>query len=124
MQNKGAIRLFAILLGLICVYQLMFTFKAHQVEKAAKEFSRGDKHKEQTYLDSMQTEVVYNLLGLRKYTFKEVKALELGLGLDLQGGMNVTLEVSVIDLVKSLSNFSKDSTFTAAIRMAKEKQKR
>jgi SecD/SecF fusion protein len=123
MQNKGAIRLFAILVGLICVYQLMFTFKASQVEKAAKVFSKGDKHKEQTYLDSMQTEVVYNLLGLRKYTFKEVKALELGLGLDLQGGMNVTLEVSVVDLVRSLSNFSKDSTFTAAIRMAKEKQK-
>ena len=123
MQNKGAIRLFAILLGLICVYQLMFTFKANQVEKAAKSFAKGDKHKEEVYLDSMQSEVVYNLLGIRKYTFKEVKALELGLGLDLQGGMNVTLEVSVVDLVKSLSNFSKDSTFNAAIRMAKEKQK-
>jgi SecD/SecF fusion protein len=123
MQNKGAIRMFAILLGLICVYQLMFTFKASQVEKAAKTFSKGDKQKEQIYLDSMQNEVVYNLLGLRKYTFKEVKALELGLGLDLQGGMNVTLEVSVVDVVKSLSGFSKDSTFNAAIRMAKEKQK-
>jgi len=123
MQNKGAIRLFAILLGLICVYQLMFTFKASQVEKAAKVYARGDKHKEQVYLDSMQSEVVYNLLGIRKYTFKEVKALELGLGLDLQGGMNVTLEVSVVDLVKSLSNFSKDSTFNAALHMALEKQK-
>ena len=123
MQNKGAIRLFAILLGLICVYQLMFTYKANQVEKAAKVFSKGDKQKEQVYLDSMQSEVVYNLLGIRKYTFKEVKALELGLGLDLQGGMNVTLEVSVVDLVRSLSNFSKDSTFTAAIKLAKEKQK-
>lgn len=122
MQNKGAIRLFAILLGLICVYQLMFTYKASQVEKAAKVFSKGDKHKEQAYLDSMQSEVVYNLLGLKKYTFKEVKALELGLGLDLQGGMNVTLEVSVVDLVRSLSNFSKDSTFTAAIQLAKKKQ--
>jgi len=123
MQNKGAIRMFAILLALICVYQLMFTFKASQVEKAAKTFAKGDKQKEQMYLDSMSSEVVYNLLGIRKYTFKEVKALELGLGLDLQGGMNVTLEVSVVDLVRSLSNFSKDSTFTAAIRMAKEKQK-
>lgn len=123
MQNKGAIRMFAILLALICVYQLMFTFKASQVEKAAKTFAKGDKQKEQAYLDSMSSEVVYNLLGIRKYTFKEVKALELGLGLDLQGGMNVTLEVSVVDLVKSLSNFSKDPTFTAAIQMAKEKQK-
>jgi len=123
MQNKGAIRIFAILLALICVYQLMFSFKANQVEKAAKAFSKGDKQKEQAYLDSMSSEVVYNLLGIRKYTFKEVKALELGLGLDLQGGMNVTLEVSVVDLVRSLSNFSKDSTFNAALRMAKEKQK-
>ncbi len=123
MQNKGAIRMFAILLALICVYQLMFTFKASQVEKAAKVFSKGDKQKEQIYLDSMQNEVVYNLLGIRKYTFKEVKSLELGLGLDLQGGMNVTLEVSVVDLVRSLSNFSKDPTFVQAIQMAKDKQK-
>ena len=123
MQNKGAIRMFAILLALICVYQLMFTFKASQVEKAAKAFSKGDKQKEQAYLDSMSSEVVYNLLGIRKYTFKEVKALELGLGLDLQGGMNVTLEVSVVDLIRSLSNFSKDPAFVEAINMAKEKQK-
>jgi SecD/SecF fusion protein len=122
MQNKGAIRIFAILLALICVYQLMFTFKASQVESAAKKFAKGDKHKEEAYLDSMSSEVVYNLFGLRKYTFKEVKALELGLGLDLQGGMNVTLEVSVVDLIKSLSNYSKDSTFNAALRLAKEKQ--
>ncbi len=123
MQNKGAIRMFAILLGLICVYQLMFTFKASQVERAAKEYAKGDKQKELMYLDSMSSEVVYNLLGLRKYTFKEVKELELGLGLDLQGGMNVTLEVSVVDLIKSLSNYSKDSTFNAALRLAVEKQK-
>ncbi|MEI8113152.1 MAG: protein translocase subunit SecDF [Bacteroidia bacterium] len=122
MQNKGAIRLFAILLGLICVYQLMFTYKARQVENAAKVYAKGEKHKEQAYLDSMSTEVTYNLLGLKKYTFKEVKELELGLGLDLQGGMNVTLEVSVVDLIKSLSNFSKDSTFNAAIKLAKLKQ--
>lgn len=124
MQNKGAIRMFAILLGLICVYQLMFTFKANQVEKAAKEYAKGDKQKEQIYLDSMSSEVVYNLLGLKKYTFKEVKELELGLGLDLQGGMNVTLEVSVVDVIKSLSNFSTDSTFTAALRLAVENQKK
>ena len=122
MQNKGAIRIFAILLAAICIYQLMFTYKASQVENAAKRFAKGDKHKEQAYLDSVSNEVVYNLLGLRKYTFKEVKALELGLGLDLQGGMNVTLEVSVVDLIKSLSNYSKDPTFTAALRLAKEKQ--
>lgn len=123
MQNKGAIRLFAILIALICLYQLMFTFQANQTEKEARAYAKGDKQKELAYLDSMSSEVVYNLLGIRKYTFKEVKELQLGLGLDLQGGMNVTLEVSVVDLVKSLSNYSKDSTFTAAIRLAVEKQK-
>jgi len=124
MQNKGPIRIFAILIGLICVYQLSFTYFAGKVEKDAKAYAKGDKQRELAYLDSMSSEVAYNLLGIRKYTFKEVKELQLGLGLDLQGGMNVTLEVSVVDLVKSLSNFSKDSTFTAAIRLAQEKQKK
>ncbi|MBA4408753.1 MAG: protein translocase subunit SecDF [Bacteroidota bacterium] len=124
MQNKGAIRLFAILIGLICVYQLSFTYFAGKVEKDAKVYAKGEKQKELAYLDSMSSEVVYNLLGLRKYTFKEVKELQLGLGLDLQGGMNVTLEVSVVDLVKSLSNYSKDSTFSAALKLAVEKQKK
>jgi len=62
MQNKGAIRLFAILLGLICVYQLMFTYKARQVENAAKVYAKGDKEKEQVYLDSMSTETGNQLL--------------------------------------------------------------
>jgi SecD/SecF fusion protein len=123
MENKGLVRVFAILIGLICIYQLSFTYFASKVEKDAKEYAKGDKQRELTYLDSMSSEVAYNLLGLKKYTFKEVKELQLGLGLDLQGGMNVTLEVSVVDLVKSLSNFSKDSTFNAAIRLAVNKQK-
>jgi len=123
MENKGLVRVFAILIGLICVYQLSFTYFASKVEKDAKEYAKGDKQRELAYLDSMSSEVAYNLLGLKKYTFKEVKELQLGLGLDLQGGMNVTLEVSVVDLVKSLSNFSKDSTFNAAIRLAVEKQR-
>lgn len=122
MQNKGAIKLFTVLLILICVYQLMFTYKANKVERAAKEYAKGDKQKEQTYLDSMSSVTVYNLLGLRKYTFKECKELELGLGLDLQGGMNVTLEVSVVDLLRSLSNYSKDSTFNAALKLASQQQ--
>ena len=122
MQNKGAIRLFAILLGLICVYQLSFTYFASKVEKNAREFAKGDKQKELAYLDSMSSEVVYNLMWLKKYTYKDVKELELGLGLDLKGGMNVTLEVKVSDVIKSLSNFSKDSTFNAALRLAIQKQ--
>jgi SecD/SecF fusion protein len=123
MQNKGAIRLFAILLGLICVYQLLFTYQANETEKEAKAYAKGDKQKEASYLDSISSQPVYNFLfGLKKYTYKEVKELELGLGLDLKGGMNVTLEVKVVDLVKALSNYSKDSTFNAAIRLAVKNQ--
>ncbi len=115
--------MFAILLALVCVYQLTFTFVSYRVEKQAEEYAQGDKMKELVYLDSISGETVYNLLGLRKYTYKEVKELELNLGLDLKGGMNVTLEVSVVDLIRSLSNYSKDSTFNAAIARAREMQK-
>jgi SecD/SecF fusion protein len=123
MQNKGLIRTFAILLALVCVYQLSFTFKAWQVERNAEEFAQGDPVKERNYLDSISGEEVYNLLGLKSYTYKDVKALEMNLGLDLKGGMNVTLEVSVVDLIKSLSNYSTDTTFNAAIKRAQELQR-
>ncbi|WP_321287248.1 protein translocase subunit SecDF [uncultured Sunxiuqinia sp.] len=123
MQNKGLIRTFAILLALVCVYQLTFTYKARQVERNAEEFAQGDPVKERNYLDSISGEEVYNLLGLKSYTYKDVKALEMNLGLDLKGGMNVTLEVSVVDLIKSLSNYSTDTTFNAAIKRAQELQR-
>ncbi len=118
MQNKGLIKAFAILLALVCAYQLTFTFKARQVEKDAVEYAKGDKAKELFYLDSMSGKTVYNFFGLKKYTYKDVKALEMNLGLDLKGGMNVTLEVSVVDLIRSLSNYSTDSTFNAALKRA------
>ncbi|MGE4586917.1 MAG: protein translocase subunit SecDF [Mangrovibacterium sp.] len=123
MQNKGLIRAFAILLALVCAYQLTFTFKAKQVEKDAVEYARGDKVKEQFYLDSISSKTVYNFLGLKKYTYKDVKSLEMNLGLDLKGGMNVTLEVSVADLVKALSNYSTDTTFNAALKLATRMQR-
>jgi len=123
MQNKGAVRLFAIMLALVCVYQLSFTYKAKQIEKKAAQIAKGDQLKEVHYLDSISSTTVYSFLGIRKYTYKEVKAREINLGLDLKGGMNVTLEVSVKDLVKALSNYSKDSTFNAALALASEKEK-
>lgn len=122
MQNKGAIRLFAILLAVFSLYYISFTLVAERVEKKAAEFAQGDLTEEAHYLDSINSEVVYNL-GIRKYTYKDVKEREINLGLDLKGGMNVTLEISVVDLVRSLSNYSKDSTFNAAIRKAQEMQK-
>jgi SecD/SecF fusion protein len=123
MQNKGAIRLFAIMLALVCVYQLSFTFVAGRVEKKAAQSARGNQLKEVHYLDSISSETVYNFLWIRKYTYKEVKQREINLGLDLKGGMNVTLEISVVDLVRAMSNYSKDETFNKAIQLAVEKQK-
>jgi SecD/SecF fusion protein len=123
MQNKGLIRAFAIILAMICVYQLTFTYVSRKVERDAREYAQGDRTKERNYLDSIASEEVYSLLGLKSYTYKDVKALEMNLGLDLKGGMNVTLEVSVIDLIRSLSNYSADSTFNAALARAQQMQR-
>lgn len=122
MQNKGAILSFAILLAAICFYQLTFTWKAKQVEKDAVEYAQGSPEKEFFYLDSISGEEVYNFFGLKKFTYKDVKELELNLGLDLKGGMNVTLEVSVKEIIRAMSNYSTDSTFNAAIVRASELQ--
>ncbi|MHC1705829.1 MAG: protein translocase subunit SecDF [Tenuifilaceae bacterium] len=119
MRNKGAIMFIAIALALVCLYQLSFTYVTKQVEKKAKAYAKGESNKEHYYLDSISTETVYNFLWLRKYSFKECKEREINLGLDLKGGMNVTLEVSVIDLIKSLSNYNTDPDFLKAIEMAK-----
>ncbi|MBI9034630.1 MAG: protein translocase subunit SecDF, partial [Bacteroidales bacterium] len=147
MQSKGAIKFFAIAFALVSIFELSFTFLTRNTEKAAKEYAtneqaskiaeqyaKGDelfksyyldslaKVRERYYLDSMATEVVYNL-GVRKYTYQECKEREINLGLDLKGGMNVMLEVSVVDIVRALSDNSKDETFVKAIDMALEKQK-
>ena len=122
MQNKGAILSFAILLAAVCFYQLSFTWKAKQIEKDAVEYAQGNPEKEFFYLDSISGEEVYSFFGLKKFTFKDVKELEMNLGLDLKGGMNVTLEVSVIDIIKAMSNYSTDSTFNAALVRATQLQ--
>jgi SecD/SecF fusion protein len=70
-----------------------------------------DLKKADYYLDSVASEPVYNFLWLKKYTYRECQEREINLGLDLQGGMNVILEVSVVDVIKSMANFSKDTTF-------------
>lgn len=122
MQNKGAIRFIAIALALVCVFQLSFTFVTKRVEKKAQQYAlvgnEVDKKKESHYLDSVSTETVYNFLWVRKYSYKECKEREINLGLDLKGGMNVMLEVSVTDLVRALSNNSKDSAFVKAMDVA------
>jgi len=122
MRNKGAIQFFAIALALVCIYQLSFTYFTSSVEKDAREYAQGDPAKEFRYLDSMASEPVYNFFWLKKFTYRECQEREINLGLDLKGGMNVTLEVSVVDVLRSLSGYTKDTTFNRAIMMALEDQ--
>lgn len=112
MQNKGLITLFAIALGLASLYQLSFTWVANNVAGDAEEFSAGDSKVKAAYLDSMMSQEVYPFLG---YTLSEVKKHEMNLGLDLKGGMNVILEVSVKDVLKGIVANSKDPLFVQAI---------
>jgi SecD/SecF fusion protein len=119
MQNKGAISFFAILLTLVCLYELSFTWMSSRIEKDAMEYAGGDSLKAKNYLDSIAGEVVY--LGK---TYSEVKEKEINLGLDLKGGMNVMLEVSVADVLRTLSNNSQDPTFTKALQQASAEQKK
>ncbi|WP_163325007.1 protein translocase subunit SecDF [Draconibacterium mangrovi] len=122
MQNKGAILTFAILLAAVCFYQLSFTWVSNKVKDDAIEYAQGDEMKEFQYLDSMKSEVVYNFLGLKKFTYKDVQELEINLGLDLKGGMNVTLQVEVQDIIRAMSNYSDDETFNAALALATKNQ--
>ncbi len=121
MQSKGAIKLLAILLAVVCIYQLSFTIVTKTVENKAWKHAAGDFKSYQTYLDSIQNEGVYNLL-VKDYTYRECKEREINLGLDLKGGMNVTLEVSVIDLIRAMANNSTDSTFNKALEEAQKMQ--
>ncbi len=123
MQNKGAIVTFTVLLLAVCLYQLSFTWKSKQIEKQAKEYAKGSPTREFSYLDSLSGVEVYNFFGLKKFTYKDVKELEINLGLDLKGGMNVTLEVSVVDVIRAMSNYNADSTFNAALRKTVELQR-
>ncbi len=122
MQNKGAIRFVAIMFALVCFYQLWFTVETAKVEKQAKEYAQGDLKKENSYLDSVSSVPVYNFLFIKQFTYRDVKDREINLGLDLKGGMNVILEVSVVDVIRALSNYSTDTTFNKAIAMAKKAQ--
>jgi len=117
MRNKGFTKLLAVVFALICVHQLAFTWMVKSVESDAKNYSNGDYQLEQVYLDSIANEELY--FG---YTFKECQEQELNLGLDLKGGMNVTLEISVADIIKILANKSTDATFNAAIQRANKMQ--
>ncbi len=122
MQNKGAIIILAIALAVVSVYQLSFSVATWTVKKAAREYANGDLVKETQYLDSIAS-LPQEEWGYLGNTFKECQKKEINLGLDLKGGMNVTLEVAVEDVLKALSNYSQDKSFNDAIALAKEMQK-
>ncbi len=127
MRNKGAIVVLTLIVTALCLYYLSFTFISRDIQKqavvaATNEEGIVDLAKKQVYLDSIWNEPVYNLFGV-DYTFKEIKDTELNLGLDLQGGMHVVLEVSPVELIKGLSGNNEDPDFISAINMAVEKQK-
>ncbi len=127
MRNRGAIVVLTLIVTALCLYYLSFTFVSRNIQKeaiaaATNEAGVVDLAKKQVYLDSIWNEPVYSLFGV-DYTFKEIKDTELSLGLDLQGGMHVVLEVSPVEILKGLSGNNEDPDFLAAIDKAVEKQK-
>jgi len=128
MRNKGFIVFLTLVIALLCVYYLSFTFVSRNVQKAATEYATSasgniDFAKKQTYLDSVWNEPVYSLFGFIDFTYKDIKETELSLGLDLQGGMHVTMEISPVDIIKGLSGNYDDPAFTEALRKANEMQR-
>ncbi len=127
MQNKGALKLLTTLLILACAYQLSFTLVTKVVERKATKYAaqfgpEQQEAKRDAYLDSVKSQTVYNL-WLIKFTYKECQDKELNLGLDLRGGMNVMMQISVEDVIRALSNDSKDPVFNAALVQARNQQK-
>ena len=114
MQNKGFVRVFAILLTLVCVFYLSFSFVTRHYAHKAKEFAKGDVKVEQDYLDSLSNEKVW----FGNWTLKQCREMEISLGLDLKGGMNVILEVSVPDVIKALADNKSDEAFNQALATA------
>jgi len=122
MQNKGLIKFFAILFALVSIYQLSFTFVSSKVKNDAKTFAKGNPEAELKYLDSIGKENVFNL-GFTNFTFNEVKDKQINKGLDLEGGINVILQISVSDVLKGLTNNSKNPVFNKSLADATANQK-
>ena len=118
MQNKGLVRILAVCLAVVCAFYLSFSLVTSHYDKAAKKYADGDAAKEYQYLDSIAAKKVW--FG---YTLKECREKEINLGLDLKGGMNVTMEVSVPDILDALSGHNETPNYKEALARAKQKQK-
>lgn len=122
MQGKGLIKFLVVMVTIACLYSLSFTFVTRKVERDAAAYANGNIALEKAYLDSMAGEVVYNL-GFANYTYREAKGNEIALGLDLKGGINVTMEVSLLELVRNLADNPKDENFNTALKNAEQESK-
>jgi SecD/SecF fusion protein len=127
MQNKGFVIVLTVIITSLCLFYLSFTVISRRVQRDAIAYSTDasgvfDFNKKQAYIDSIWNKPVYNFFGA-EYTYKEVKDNELHEGLDLQGGMHVTLEVSPEDIIKGLAGNSQDSSFLSALHRAREMHK-
>lgn len=128
MFSKNGIIILTAVLTAICLYFISFSVVDRNVRQDATKYATNesgqiDFAKKQRYLDSVYNKPVYNFLGIREYTYKEVKQNGLNLGLDLQGGMHVTLEVSPIDILQGIAGNSQDPSFKEALEMAKKMQR-
>jgi SecD/SecF fusion protein len=123
MRNKSAVIFFTIIISLLCLFYISFTFVARKIDADANAFAttkdgKLDRNRKQTYLDSLAKVPVY--MG---FNYQEVKEQEINLGLDLQGGMHITLEVSPVEIIRALSSNSKDPAFQTALQKATQKQR-
>ncbi len=119
MRNKGFILFLTVIVSALCLYYLHFTLVSRNIEQDATEAATSAKgevnaYKRQQYLDSVWRVPVYNFLGA-EYTYQEIKESELGLGLDLKGGMHVTLEVSPVEIIRAMAGSRKDQAFEQAL---------
>ena len=119
MQNKGLIKFFAILFALVSIYQLSFTFISNGIQNDAKAFAKGNQQKEVDYLNDLKNKNVFSLFGLIDYTYADVSGKQINKGLDLEGGINVILQISVKDVLKGLANDSKNPIFNKSLEDAK-----
>ena len=134
MQNKGLVRMFAFLFGLVSLYQLSFTFKSNQIEKEAEQFAAKKvsesiddystlrNFERLNYIDSLNNIEVFDI-GITSFNYKEVKEKAMNLGLDLKGGINVILQISVRDILLGLAEGSNDPTLVQALDDAEILQK-
>ncbi|WP_181304339.1 protein translocase subunit SecDF [Rufibacter sp. XAAS-G3-1] len=126
MRNKGFILALTVIVSALCLYYLSFSLVSKGVEEDATRFATTktgtvDHYKRQSYLDSVWKAPVFNFLGA-EYTYQEVKESELGLGLDLKGGMHVTLEVSPVEIIRAMAGSRRDAAFEQAITRAQKLQ--